>query len=79
MFPAGAGEVDLIRVLNQKVTSVVSTVIYFLITVTPNALPKIKFVTVVAGRATTSVGISHKVQIVRVEIQQEVQVMVEVE
>ena len=64
----GVGEVDL--------TNAIPTVTYFLIAVTQNALPKIKFVTIVEGRVTTPVVVGQKV---RVEIQLEVQVVVQVE
>ena len=78
MFLVGLGEVDL-RALSQKVTSVVPTVTYFLITITQNVLPKTKFVTTVVRKVIMHVVVCQKAQIVEVEIQLEVQVVVQAE
>ena len=78
MFLTGAGKVDLTRSLSQKVTSVVPTVTYFLITVTQNVLTKTKFITIVVRKVIMHVVVGQKVKIFCVEIQLEVQVVVQV-
>ena len=47
--------------------------------VTQNVLPKTKFVTIVARKVTMHIVVGQEVQIVRVEIQLEVQVLVQAE
>ena len=68
MFLAGISEIDLTRALSQKVTSVVPTVTYLLITVTQNVLRKTKFVTTVVRKVITHVVVGQRVQIVPIPL-----------
>ena len=79
MFLMGVGEVHSTRALSQKVTSVVPTVTYFLITVTQNVLRKTIVVTIVVRKVIMHVVVGQRDQIVQVEIQLEVQVVVQAE
>ena len=71
MFPVRVGEVDLTRALSQRVTKDAQTVTFFLTIATQNVLQKMKFVTIVVRKVIMHVVVG---QIVRVEIQLEVQV-----